>query len=146
MICAQLLLARRWRARSRRSCSPWGVEATSASRSDDQGEFDPRAAPPAPKARDLPASIFTEGTEEVAVSPGSTERKTVLARSLDADEDGSPEEVRYFDPRGPGESKVGETTTEYTDRGQVWRVTHLSEAILYHSSGRCCNCLVPFKA
>jgi len=59
---------------------------------------DPRAAPAAPKERDLPLSIFDEEHRTIAKGKWGNEREIdVLARSLDADRDGNPEEVRYHD-------------------------------------------------
>ena len=59
---------------------------------------DPRAAPAAPKERDLPLSIFDEEQRTVAEGKWDNEKEIdVLARSLDADRDGNPEEVRYYD-------------------------------------------------
>jgi hypothetical protein len=59
---------------------------------------DPRAAPRAPEERDLPLSIFDEEQRTIAEGKWGNEKRTeVLARSLDADRDGNPEEVRYHD-------------------------------------------------
>jgi antitoxin component YwqK of YwqJK toxin-antitoxin module len=59
---------------------------------------DPRAAPAAPEERDLPLSIFEEEQRTVAKGQWSNAKEIdVLARSLDADRDGNPEEVRYHD-------------------------------------------------
>jgi antitoxin component YwqK of YwqJK toxin-antitoxin module len=59
---------------------------------------DPRAAPVAPKERDLPLSIFDEEQRTVAKGKwGNDKQIDVVARSLDADRDGNPEEVRYHD-------------------------------------------------
>ena len=59
---------------------------------------DPRAAPVAPKERDLPISIFDEEQRTVAEGKWGNEKEIdVVARSLDADRDGNPEEVRYHD-------------------------------------------------
>ncbi len=59
---------------------------------------DPRAAPSAPAERDLPLSIFDEEQRTIAEGQWGNEKRTeVLARSLDADRDGNPEEVRYHD-------------------------------------------------
>jgi antitoxin component YwqK of YwqJK toxin-antitoxin module len=59
---------------------------------------DPRAAPAAPKERDLPLSIFDEEQRTVAKGKWGNDREIdIVARSLDADRDGNPEEVRYYD-------------------------------------------------
>jgi len=63
-------------------------------------QLDPRAAPKTPTDRDLPRAIFEE--EEVVIEKGKWGNKTKLTmikRSLDADRDGKPEQVRYFDPK-----------------------------------------------
>ena len=63
-------------------------------------QLDPRAAPKTPKDRDLPRAIFEE--EEAVIEKGEwgNQRKfTTIKRSLDADRDGEPEQVRYFDPK-----------------------------------------------
>ncbi len=62
---------------------------------------DPRVAPAAPVERELPLAIFDV---ERAVVPagafGNAQETPVLKRVLDADRDGLPEQVRYYDPRG----------------------------------------------
>lgn len=62
-------------------------------------EENARRAPRAPKERVLPASIYEESyfTIPDGAWDGKPARK-VLARSLDADRNGAPEEVRYHDP------------------------------------------------
>jgi hypothetical protein len=63
----------------------------------------PRVAPDAPKDRELPLSVFKmEPVTIVAGSWGNEESMEVMRGVLDADEDGKPEQVRFFDP----ESKV----------------------------------------
>ncbi|NNL66222.1 MAG: hypothetical protein HKP30_08270 [Myxococcales bacterium] len=64
-------------------------------------QADTRAAPLAPKDRDLPEYIFD--TDTVNVPKGQWgNRRAIQAtrRSLDADRDGKPEEIRYFDEQG----------------------------------------------
>jgi hypothetical protein len=59
---------------------------------------DPRVAPTAPTDRDLPLAIFD--TETVHVMKGTWgNKRTIVAvkRTLDADRDGKPEQVRYYD-------------------------------------------------
>ncbi len=61
---------------------------------------DPRAAPAAPEDRDLPLSIFDEEGRTIAKGQWDNPKEIdVVARSLDADRDGNPEEVRYHDAR-----------------------------------------------
>jgi hypothetical protein len=61
---------------------------------------DPREAPRAPAERDLPLSIFDEQQRTIRKGQWGNERELeVLQRSLDADRDGAPEEVRYHDAR-----------------------------------------------
>jgi hypothetical protein len=60
---------------------------------------DPRTAPRAPKERDLPLAIFDRETETIPRGAwGDNQRELrVITRSLDADQDGKPEQIRYFD-------------------------------------------------
>lgn len=61
-------------------------------------EADPRAAPRPPVERELPASIFD--SEEMSIPPGewgNARRIKVIRLTLDADEDGKPEAVRWVD-------------------------------------------------
>ncbi len=63
-------------------------------------DTDPRAAPRAPAERDLPLSIFDEQRRTVPAGTWGNERPLdAVVRSLDADRDGAPEEVRYYDAR-----------------------------------------------
>ncbi len=59
---------------------------------------DPRIAPRAPVDRKLPLAIF-DSEEIVIPDPESAGSGTlaVIKRSLDADRDGKPEQIRYFD-------------------------------------------------
>ncbi len=59
---------------------------------------DPRTAPPAPHLRALPDSVFDEKFASIP-GPDGKGKRSVIARSLDADRDGKPEEVRYFDEK-----------------------------------------------
>jgi hypothetical protein len=59
---------------------------------------DPRIAPRAPVDRELPLAIFdSEDIEIPDPTSGSSRSLAVTKRSLDADRDGKPEEIRYFD-------------------------------------------------
>jgi antitoxin component YwqK of YwqJK toxin-antitoxin module len=62
---------------------------------------DPRVAASAPKDRQLPLAIFEK--EEVTVPAGewgNDKKLKVVKRSLDADQDGKPEQIRYYDRSG----------------------------------------------
>jgi hypothetical protein len=62
---------------------------------------DPRIAPKAPSDRELPAAIFDESRATIPKGQwGNPREMTVVKRSLDADRDGKPEEVRFFDAKG----------------------------------------------
>jgi len=58
----------------------------------------PRVAPDAPKDRELPLSVFEmEPVTIIAGSWGNDEPMEVMRGVLDADEDGMPEQIRFFD-------------------------------------------------
>jgi hypothetical protein len=58
----------------------------------------PRIAPRAPVDRDLPVAIFdSEEIEVPAGTLGNSEPMVIIMRTLDADRDGHPEQVRYVD-------------------------------------------------
>jgi antitoxin component YwqK of YwqJK toxin-antitoxin module len=81
---------------------------------------DPTEAPLAPKERDLPASIFDEKPRKVAKGEwGNQKPIDVVARSLDADRDGAPEEVRYHDPK-TGVIVRREEDRDYDGRIDSW--------------------------
>jgi hypothetical protein len=70
------------------------------SASDLAARVDPRAAPTAPAERDLPVAIFDEDRRKIPKGQWENERELTVTRlSLDADRDGSPELVRYVDPK-----------------------------------------------
>ena len=82
--------------------------------------IDPLAAPTAPKPRDLPASIFEEKPRKVAKGEwGNTAPLDVVAKSLDADRDGAPEEIRYFDQK-TGVIVRREVDQDYDGRIDTW--------------------------
>jgi hypothetical protein len=59
---------------------------------------DPRTAPAAPAVRSLDTELFDEKKATVAKGKwGDNDELEVIQRSLDADRDGKPEELRYFD-------------------------------------------------
>jgi len=61
-------------------------------------ESDPRSAPSAPKDRDIPAALFTETRVTIPKGAwGDNPKLQVIKKTLDADRDGKPEEIRYFD-------------------------------------------------
>jgi hypothetical protein len=100
------------------------AEGTAAEASvDDQtlvARADPRAAPVAPKERDLPLSIFEEERRTVAKGKwGNAKQIDVVARSLDADRDGNPEEVRYHDA-GTGRILRKEEDKNYDGAIDTW--------------------------
>ena len=59
---------------------------------------DPRIAPRIPKDRDLPLAIFDREMEKIPAGAwGDNQRELrVVTRSLDADQDGKPEQIRYY--------------------------------------------------
>ncbi len=60
---------------------------------------DPRSAPRAPVERELPVEMFDE--RRLTIEPGRWDNATslrVIERTLDADRDGKPEQIRYVDP------------------------------------------------
>jgi hypothetical protein len=60
----------------------------------------PRVAPDAPKDRELPLSVFEmEPVTIIAGSWGNEEPMKVMRGVLDADEDGKPEQIRFFEPK-----------------------------------------------
>lgn len=64
-------------------------------------QADPRTAPLAPRDRDLPEYIFETDTVSVDRGEwGNNKKMKATRRSLDADRDGKPEEIRYFDEQG----------------------------------------------
>jgi hypothetical protein len=76
--------------------------ATESSPAPSQGDLvasvDPRSAPRVPEQRDLPLSIFDEQRRMIPKGTwGNDGDLQVIVRSLDADRDGNPEEIRYHD-------------------------------------------------
>ena len=61
-------------------------------------EADPRIAPSAPKDRDIPAALWTETRVTIPKGAwGDNPKLQVIKKTLDADRDGKPEEIRYYD-------------------------------------------------
>jgi hypothetical protein len=82
---------------------------------------DPRIAPRAPVDRDLPVAIFD--SEEIEIPPGTmgnTDSMLVIKRSLDADRDGKPEQIRYID-KGTGEMIRKEADRDYDGTLDTWQ-------------------------
>ncbi len=82
---------------------------------------DPRIAPRAPVDRDLPVAIFD--SEEIEIPPGTmgnTDSMLVIKRSLDADRDGKPEQIRYID-KGTGEMIRKEADRDYDGALDTWQ-------------------------
>ena len=95
---------------SRASVAPTEAEVAVAS--------DPRSAPIAPRLRELPDSVFDEKSASI-LGPDGKGKRSVLARTLDADRDGHPEEVRYFDEKTKQLVRV-EEDRDYDGRLDVW--------------------------
>ena len=88
---------------SQEKASDTAAAALPASISDESlaTRADPRIAPRAPTDRELPAAIFDESRATVPKGQwGNPREMTVVKRSLDADRDGKPEELRFFDAKG----------------------------------------------
>ena len=80
---------------------------------------DTRTAPRAPKDRDLPDYIFDVSTVNVPRGQWGNDKAIRAARrSLDADRDGKPEEVRYFDEQGQYVRK--EEDRDYDGKMDAW--------------------------
>ena len=82
---------------------------------------DPRIAPKAPADRDLPVAIFD--SEEIEAPPGAFGNSgpmLVIKRSLDADRDGNPEQIRYID-KGTGEMIRKEADRDYDGVLDTWQ-------------------------
>lgn len=83
---------------------------------------DPRVAPPAPRDRELPAAIFEEERATIPKKAWDNKKKlSVLKRSLDADRDGNPEQVRYFDEKS-GQMIRKEQDRNYDGKSDAWSV------------------------
>jgi hypothetical protein len=74
-------------------------------------ESDPRMAPSAPKDREIPNALWTETRVTIPKGAwGDNPKLDVIKKSLDADRDGKPEEIRYFD------AKTGQILRKEEDR------------------------------
>jgi hypothetical protein len=93
----------------------------------DPGES-PRTAAAAPELKELPERIFE--TEEVAIAPGTwqnTETLYLERRSLDVDDDGKPEEVRYVETAS-GQLVRSEQDLDYDGNLDAWTTYEGGEA------------------
>ena len=94
---------------------------SSASDEDLKQRADPRIAPSAPVDRNLPIAIFD--SEEIEVPPGTfgnSDPMVIIKRSLDADRDGNPEQIRYLD-KGTGEMIRMEADRDYDGALDTWQ-------------------------
>lgn len=83
-------------------------------------QSDPRAAPAAPRERDLPVSVYQK--QKVTVAPGKWGNDRALdveRRALDADRDGKPEELVYVDVRS-GQILRKENDLDYDGTIDAW--------------------------
>lgn len=82
---------------------------------------DPRAAPRVPHDRDLPLAIFDRETETIAAGTWEDQKRElhVIVRSLDADQDGQPEQIRYYAEKG-GELLRKEQDQDYDGQIDTW--------------------------
>jgi hypothetical protein len=97
-----------------------GASRASVAPSEDDlaAKTDPRSAPPAPRLRELPDSVFDQKHASIPTPDGKGKR-SVVAHILDADRDGKPEEVRYFDEKTKQLVRV-EEDRDYDGRIDVW--------------------------
>jgi len=80
----------------------------------------PRIAPRPPEDRELPLALFEKQTLEIPAGQwGNARDLTAIARSLDADEDGHPEQIRYFDELD-GAYLRKEQDRDYDGRIDAW--------------------------
>jgi hypothetical protein len=83
---------------------------------------DPRIAPRAPVDRNLPAAIFdSEEIEAPAGAFGNSGPMLIIKRSLDADRDGNPEQIRFID-KSTGEMIRKEADRDYDGALDSWQV------------------------
>ena len=90
----------------------------------------PLTASPAPELKDLPDKIFE--SEQVSIPPDTWQNQETLyleRRTLDVDEDGSPEEVRYVDP-GSGKLVRSEQDLDYDGSLDAWTTFEDGEPVI----------------
>jgi hypothetical protein len=105
--------------------------AIAPSISDDElsERIDPRAAPKPPSDRDLPMAIFDEERATIPKNGWDNPKKLqVVKRSLDADRDGNPEQVRYFDEK-TGQMIRKEQDRDFDGRSDTWSVYEDGELV-----------------
>ncbi len=89
---------------------------------------DPRIAPKAPVDRDLPVAIFdSEEIEVPAGTLGNSEPMVIIMRTLDADRDGQPEQIRYVD-KSTGEMIRKAADRDYDGALDTWQ-TYTNNAL-----------------
>ncbi len=97
------------------------LNGSSASDQDLEQRADPRIAPRAPVDRNLPIAIFdSEEIEVPAGTFGNSDPMVIIKRSLDADRDGNPEQIRYVD-KGTGEMIRKESDRDYDGALDTWQ-------------------------
>ncbi|MBW2267566.1 MAG: hypothetical protein JRH16_03235 [Deltaproteobacteria bacterium] len=80
----------------------------------------PLSAPQAPQLRELPGSLFE--SHEVTIPPGEWQNRrelTVVRQTLDVDDDGAPEELRYTDVSS-GQLVRAELDRDFDGRLDTW--------------------------
>jgi len=105
----------------------------SAERPDDDSlaeRADPRVAPRAPRERDLPLAIFERATATIPAGTWQDQSREleVVVRSLDADQDGKPEQIRYYDERS-GELLRKEQDRDYDGDIDTWSTFAAGELV-----------------
>ncbi len=96
---------------------PTAVGASDSPDGTQVASVDPRVAPRAPSDRDLPAAIFDEERRTIKKGEWDNPKKMkVTVRSLDADRDGNPEQIRYHD------EKTGAIVRKEVDRDYDGRI------------------------
>ena len=88
----------------------------------EQEDLNSRAAPIAPRDRAIPDYVFEEKHTTVAAKQWgeNTKKRKVIERSLDADRDGNPEEIRYFDAKN-GTYLRRESDRNYDGNIDTWQ-------------------------
>ena len=90
---------------------------------------DPRSAPAAPRDRELPIAIFEEKHTTIAKKSWDNDKKLeVVQRTLYADRDGKPEQIRYFDEK-TGEMIRKEQDRNYDGRSDAWHVYEAGQLV-----------------
>lgn len=88
---------------------------------------DLRVAPPAPVERELPLEVFDDERTEIAVGAwGNARALEALKLVLDADRDGHPEQIRYYDRQRERLYRI-EQDRDYDGRIDQWSSFELGE-------------------